>query len=806
MKVPLSWLKRHLDTDAEPAALAARMTALGLEVESVTDRSAALAPFTVAYVEAAAPHPNADRLRVCKVNTGSEVLDVVCGAPNARAGMKGVFAPIGAHIPGTGITLEKRAIRGVTGFGMLCSEREMGLSDDHEGIIELPEDAPVGAPFAAIMGLDDPLFDIAITPDRADCLGVLGIARDLAATGIGRFIDTEPKPIAGTFESPISVRLDFDPGSADACPFFAGRLIRGVANGPSPKWLQQKLMAVGLRPISALVDITNYVTLDRCRPLHVFDADSLAGGIHVRLARPGESLAALNDKTYSLAEGMTVVADDDGPVALGGVIGGTGTGCTEETTNVFIEAALFDPVRTAATGRRLAIESDARYRFERGVDLAGTMPGLEMATRLILEICGGEASRPVRAGSEPEWHREVMFRPGRVQSLGGLTIAEAECAEILDRLGFAPETRSGGLTVTVPSWRSDIDGEADLVEEVLRVKGYEAIPPVSMAADSAIAKPVTSHRQRRVRHARRLLAEAGLHDCVTWSFLSRDQAALFGGSENGLDLENPITSDLTTMRPSILPNLVAAVARNQARGFNDFGLFEVGPQYADATPDGQTTVAAGVRTGHNGPRHWQAVRRPIDAMDAKGDVFAVLDGLAIPTDRLTVTPDAPDYYHPGRSGQVRLGPKMILASFGEIHPEVIDRFDVAAPLVGFEIHLDALPPVKARPTRARPAYAVSDLPAVERDFAFVVDQEVPVESVFAAVRSLSGKLPGKVTVTDLSLFDVYQGAELGDGKKSLAIAVVLQPVEKTLTGEAIQAISDAIVAAVTKRTGGVLRA
>lgn len=806
MKLTLSWLKKYLNTTASPGELAERMTALGLEVESVTDRSAELAPFTVAYVEAAEQHPNADRLRVCKVNTGSEVLDVVCGAPNARAGMKGVFAPLGSHIPGTGITLEKREIRGVTGFGMLCSEREMGLSDDHEGIIELPGDAPVGAPYAQIAGLDDPVFDIAITPDRADCLGVLGIARDLAATGIGTLVQDDPGPVTGKFPSPVAVRLAFSDEAQSACPLFVGRYFRGVSNGPSPKWLQTQLLAIGLRPISALVDITNYVTFDLCRPLHVFDADKLAGGIHVRLANRGESLAALDDRDYALDQEMTVVADDSGPVALGGVIGGRPTGCEEDTKNVFLEAALFDPVRTATTGRKLQIDSDARYRFERGVDQAGTISGIEAATRLILEICGGEASELVIAGEEPDWHRSLNFSTARVGLLGGLNVASEECARIMDSLGFEPTDNGATLSVSVPSWRRDIDGEADLVEEVLRVKGFDEIPAVSMVHDGAVAAPAISVGQRKVRLARRILASRGLHDCVTWSFLSADHGALFGGPESGLDLENPITSELTTMRPTILPNLLTAVSRNQARDFADFGLFEVGPVYANRSPEGQSTMVAGVRTGHDGPRHWRMAQTPVGALDAKADALALLDTLGAPVERVTVTTDAPTYYHPGRSGQVRLGPKMILATFGEVHPELCKTMDVAPPIVAFEVHLDAIPQAKTRPTRARPAYHPSDLPAVDRDFAFVVDDAVTVEQLFVAVRSMSGKLPDKVTIHDLSLFDVYAGEGVPAGKKSLAIGLTLQPIKETLTGERIQEISDIIVSQVTKRTGGILRA
>jgi len=804
MKFTLSWLRRHLDTDADLDTITDRLTMLGLELEAVIDRAKDLAPFIVGYVEEATQHPNADRLKVCKVNTGVEILEVVCGAPNARAGMKGVFAPIGSYIPGTGITLETRAIRGVTGHGMLCSEKEMGLSEDHEGIIELPDDAPVGMPFAALAGLDDPVIDLAITPDRGDCFGVLGIARDLAAAGLGTLVTPDIETVPGGFDSPISVRLAFDADTANACPYFVGRYFRGIKNGPSPEWLRRQLSAVGLRPISALVDITNYVTLDRARPLHVFDADALAGGIHARLSR-GETLAALDDKTYTLDDAMTVIADDDGPVGLAGVIGGESTACTADTVNVFLESALFDPVRTAATGRKLNIVSDARHRFERGVDPAGAEPGMELASRMILDLCGGEASVPVFAGAAPDWERTVPFRPTRVHALGGLDVAKDECRAILGALGFECAGDGESLDVSVPSWRADIDGEADLVEEVLRVKGYDAIPPVSMPRESALPQPAVTPSQRRVRLARRVLAARGLDECVTWSFLGGAEANTFGGGAPELKLDNPISAELTDMRPSLLPNLIAAIGRNVARGFDDLGFFEVGPIYADDTPEGQATVAGGARRGNTGPRHWLEAPRAVDAFDAKADAFAVLAALGAPVDRFTVTQDAPDWYHPGRSGVIRLGPKNALAQFGELHPAVLAALDVTGPLVGFEVVLDNLPARKAKAATARPVPKVSDYPAVGRDFAFVVDDAVSAEKLLGAVRALSGKGPHKVDFTALGLFDVYTGEGVPEGRKSMALSVTLRPFERTLTDADIQAICDAIVAQVAKVTGGELR-
>ncbi|MBL27639.1 MAG: phenylalanine--tRNA ligase subunit beta [Rhodospirillaceae bacterium] len=805
MKFTLGWLRDHLDTDADLATITERLTALGLEVESVTDRASELASFTVAHVVEAVPHPNADRLRLCKVDTGSEVLDVICGAPNARTGIKAVFAPIGSIIPGSGMKLEKKPIRGITGYGMLCSEREMGLGDNHDGIIELPEDAPLGRPFAEVMGLDDPVIDIAITPNRGDCLGVLGIARDLAAAGLGRLKDAAPPAVPGTFASPISVRLAFDQDAANACPHFVGRTIRGVRNGPSPAWMQQRLMAVGLRPISALVDITNYVMLDRARPLHVFDADAIAGSIHVRLSRPGESLAALNDRTYTLDDAVTVVADDDGPVALGGVIGGEGTGCSPETTTVFLESALFDPIRTAATGRKLSVDSDARHRFERGIDREGCLPGAEFATRLILDICGGEASELAIAGEAPAGRGPVHFRPSRVHALGGLDMAKAESEAVLDRLGFASEDQGEVLSVSVPSWRNDIDGEADLVEEVLRVHGYDAIPAVSLQRAAAVAGALLTTPQRRRREVRRVLAARGMVEAVTWSFLPSAHATLFGGGAPELALANPISADLDMMRPSPLPNLVAAAQRNQDRGFDQIALFEVGPQYAGDSPDDQSVVAAGIRAGATGPRHWLAAGRPVDAFDAKADALAVLNECGVPVDRLQVVTETPSWYHPGRSGELRLGPKAVLARFGELHPGLLAEMDVDGPVVAFEVLMDALPIPKAKPTKARPLLAASDYPAVDRDFAFVVDEAVPVATFMQAIRSLSGKTPQKVEMTDVGVFDIYTGANVAEGKKSVALSVRFQPQDRTLTDADIQALVEAIVDKVSKATGGALR-
>ncbi len=803
MKFTLNWLKEHLDTSASLGAITDKLTMIGLELESVENRAERLAPFTVAHVVEARQHPDADRLKVCIVETGAGRVQVVCGAPNARTGMKGVFAPVGTVIPGTGMELKAGVIRGQASNGMLCSAREMGLGDDHSGIIELPEDAPVGEPFAKVLGLDDPIIDIAVTPNRADCLGVRGIARDLAAAGMGRLKPRKIEPVPGTFKSPIGVQLAFDADTANACPMFVGRYIRGVRNGPSPKWLQNRLTAVGLRPISALVDVTNFLTLDVSRPLHVFDADTIAQNLIVRLAKPGERLLALNGKEYVLTGDETVIADADGVLSLGGIIGGESSGCTESTVNVFVEAALFDPIRTAMTGRKHQILSDARYRFERGVDPAAVIAGMEAATRMILELCGGEASELVIVGAEPNWRRTYTLRLSRIPSLGGVDVPPDDAIRILRDLGFEVDRRTGSdtLEVTPPSWRGDVHGEADLVEEVVRIWGYDRIPAVPLPRESALPPAALTPVQRRARDARRALAGLGLVEAVTFSFLRRDHAALFGANNPALELANPISADLDMMRPSVLPNLVLAAKRNADRGFPDLGLFEVGPQFADDTPTGQALVAAGVRAGAYGPRHWGTPARPADAIDAKGDAMALLSALGLSIENAQVVAEAPAWYHPGRSGTIRLGPKTVLAYFGEIHPRILDALDVRGPVVGFEVFLDALPAPKAKGSKARPPLKLSPFQPVERDFAFIVDAAVPADKIVRAAKSAD-----KALVTDVTVFDVYQGKGVPEGKKSLAIAVRLQPTTRTLTDAEIEQIGQKIVAAVVKATGAALRA
>jgi phenylalanyl-tRNA synthetase beta chain len=794
MKTTVGWLKEHLETDAPPAVIADRLIMLGHDLEGVENRAAGLEPFTVASVVSAERHPNADRLRVCVVDTGEDRVQVVCGAPNAHTGMKGVFAPAGTVIPSTGAVLNETVIRGVASRGMLCSAHELGLGDDHEGIIELPEDAPIGTPYASFIGLGDPVFDIKVTPNRADCLGVRGIARDLAAAGLGCLKRLDTAPVPGRFHSPIGVRIE----DYSACPLFLARHIRGVRNGPSPAWLQNRLEAIGLRPISALVDITNFLTFDLNRPLHVFDAKRLAGDLTVRFARAGETLHALNGQEYALDTEITAIADHVSVQSLGGVIGGEATGCTETTTEVFIEAALFDPIRTAATGRKLNIVSDARYRFERGLDPAFVEDGLEIATRLMLEFCGGGASEIVRAGQVPDWRRHYLLRAQRPATLGGLHVPHEESIAILTALGCKVEGSVGGdLVVEPPSWRGDIVGEADLVEEVLRIKGYNSIPAVPLEREQPLSRPALSLTQRRAEIVRRTLAERGLTEAVTFSFISAREAELFGGAKPELRLVNPISTDLDAMRPSLLPGLIAAARRNADRGFPDAALFELGPLYRDDTPAGQMLVAAGVRGGHTGPKHWRVPAREVDLFDVKSDALAALAAMGAPADNTQVSADPPSWYHPGRAGTLRLGPK-VLGAFGELHPAVLQALDARAPIAGFEVFLDAVP--ESRAGRARPPLRLAMFQPIERDFAFIVDRNLAADALLRAARGVDRKL-----VAEIRLFDVYEGAGLPEGKKSLAITVVLQPQERTLTDAEIETFSQRLIAQVEKATDGQLR-
>ncbi|MCW0233560.1 MAG: phenylalanine--tRNA ligase subunit beta [Ferrovibrio sp.] len=802
MKFTLSWLKSHLDTNASLDEIAAKLTAIGLEVEGIEDRAALFAPFIVAEVRKAEQHPNADKLRVCEVFTGAETFQVVCGAPNARAGMKGIFAPVGSTVPGTQLLLKAANIRGVASNGMLCSEREMGLTDEHTGIIDLPLDTPLGAPMAKVFGLDDPVIEIKLTPNRGDCLGVRGIARDLAAAGLGTLRPLEIAIVPGAYASPITVSLDFPAGAERACPIFVGRHIRKVKNGPSPAWLQQRLKAIGLRPISALVDITNFFTYDLGRPLHVFDAAKVKGNIQARLAKAGEKLLALDGKEYALDDSITVIADEAGPEGLGGVMGGEHTGCSFETTEVFVESAWFDPLRTAATGRKLGIHSDARHRFERTVDPAFVKSGIDVATAMILDLCGGEPGETVIAGKEPDWKKTVTLRPTRLLGLVGFDLPVAEQTRILTALGFKVTTAGDALSVEVPSWRPDIDGEADLVEEIARLHGFDAIPAEPLPPLRAVPAPALTAAQRRVRMAKRALAARGLTEAITYSFIRKAEAEAFGGGQEELLLVNPISADMDAMRPSILPGLMAATKRNMDRGSMDVALFEVGPQYASVAMDGQAMVATGLRRGATGARHWRDKSRAVDAYDAKADALAALSAAGVDVGPLMVMDGAPGWYHPGRSGTLRLGPKTILAAFGELHPRALQAMDVKGPLVGFEVYLDRIPASRAKPgVRTKPALRLSELQAVERDFAFIVDAGVAAETLLKAVRGAD-----KALIARTSVFDVFAGPGIPEGRKSLAITVRLEPSQQTLTDAEIEAVAKKIVAAAEKACGATLRA
>jgi len=799
MKFTLSWLKDHLDTSATLEEICDRLPMLGLEVESVEDRAKDLDAFTVGYVVEAKQHPNADRLRVCLADTGDGEVQVVGGAPNARTGMKGVFAPAGVTIPGTGMELKQGVIRGEESNGMLCSEREMGLSDEHDGIIELAEDAPVGAKFAEVAGLDDPVIDIAITPDRADCLGVRGVARDLAAAGLGTMKPLDTTPVPGTCQSPINWRVELPDQDPPLAPFVVGRYFKGVKNGPSPAWMRDRLTAIGLRPISALVDITNYVMMDLGRPLHAYDADKVTGDIFIRLASKGEKYLALDGREYEFDDEMIVIGDDHGVDDLAGIMGGERSGCGDETTNMFLEAAIFDPVRTAATGRKLGIHSDARYRFERGLDPTGPWWGSEIAARLVLEICGGEASELVVHGAEPDWKRTYTLRHSRIENLTGVKVPEADAIRILETLGFEVSGSGEAIECVVPPWRvGDVIGEVDLVEEVIRVWGYDHIPNSSMETEHVVPHPALTSAQTRERMAKRVLAARDMAEAVTFSFLSSKEAALFDGGADELKLINPISAELDVMRPSLLANLLAAAGRNANMGHPDLALFEVGPQYDNATPEGQQEVAGGIRTGQTAARDWTKAARAVDAFDAKADALAVLEALGAPVQNMQVSTDAPGWYHPGRSGTLRLGPNAF-AHFGEIHPRVLREMDVRGPAAGFEVFLAKIPEPRSKGP-ARQLLKLSPFQPVNRDFAFLVDADVPAEKLIRAAQGADRQL-----VSEVRLFDEYAGKGMPEGKKSLAIAVTLQPTDATLTDEDLEAVSKKIVAQVEKHAGGELR-
>ncbi|MBR0971921.1 phenylalanine--tRNA ligase subunit beta [Bradyrhizobium japonicum] len=802
MKFTLSWLKDHLETDEPLDRLAEKLTMIGLEVENIEDKATALKPFTIAKVISAEQHPNADRLRVCMVDTGNGAapVQVVCGAPNARAGLVSVFSAPGTYIPGKDITLGVGTIRGVESRGMLCSAAELQISNDHDGIMELPADAPIGAAYAEWAAVGDPVVEINLTPNRQDCTGVHGIARDLAAADMGKFKDPTIKPIKGEFPCPVKVTVE----DATLCPGFALRLVRGVKNGPSPEWLQKRLTAIGLRPINALVDITNFMTYDRARPLHVFDARKVKGNLVVRRARDGETLLALDGRTYNLDPATCVIADEHGVESLAGIMGGEASGCDEATTDVLIESALWNEINIAQTGRKLGINSDARYRFERGVDPAFMVPGLELATKLVMETCGGTPSENVVVGKAFGDDRVIDFPVTEVKRLSGIEVPQPEMKRILTHLGFMMAGPGPVVKVAVPSWRTDVHGKADIVEEVVRIYGVDKVPMTPFERGEDARKSVLTPLQLRTRRAKRALAGRGIVEAVTWSFITKAAAKLFGGGQRELEVANPIAADLSDMRPTLLAGLIAAAQANADRGFGDVALFEVGQIFKGDRPQDQFMAASGVRRGFASSeglgRHWSGSAQA-DVFDAKADALAVLAAAGAPMQALQIIAGGPAWLHPGRSGTIQIGPQNVLGHFGEMHPRALEALGADGPLMVFEVILDRVPEAKKKPTRAKPVIELSAFQPVSRDFAFIVDRTVKAGDIVRAAQGVDKKL-----ITGVNVFDVYEGKGIDDDKKSIAIAVTIQPREKTLTDQEIEAVAAKIVAEVTKKTGGTLRA
>ncbi|ESQ74542.1 phenylalanine--tRNA ligase subunit beta [Asticcacaulis sp. AC402] len=790
MKFSLSWLKDHLDTTADIDAVAAAMTMAGLEVEDIHDPSKALKVFSVARVVEAARHPNADKLQVLQVDTIDGRKEIVCGAPNARAGMTTIYAPIGAYVPGLGVTLVEKPVRGVTSNGMMCSAAELELGDDHDGILDLSGDLDVGTPAAVVFGAE-PVIDFEVTPNRPDWLGVHGIARDLAATGLGTFKDTAITAVPGQFACPVAIKVD-----GEACQVFAGRVIRGVKNGPSPAWLQAKLKSIGLKPISALVDITNYLSFDRARPLHVYDLSKLSGSVIVAgLAPDGEHLEALDGKTYALNGEMCAIMDSSGVIGLAGVMGGESTKVDETTTDVFVESAWFDPIRTAQTGRTLSLFSDAQYRFARGVDPESAVPGLELATKLILDLCGGEPSELVVAGEAPARRPDVAFDPAYVKRLTGLDVPADEITKILTALGFGVAADG---TVSVPSWRRDVDGKADLVEEIARIYGFDKLPATPLPTIAPRPGGVLTAQQAKARAARRALAALGYSEAVTWSFMRQDWAALFGGGADALVLANPIASELNCMRPAVLPNLLEAAGRNAARGQYGVQLFEIGPVYFGLEPGDQKPVIAALRAPDKA-RHWTNARED-NLFALKGDLLSLLETVGVPVASLSLVQGSnAAHWHPGRSARLQLGPKQVIAEFGELHPAVLKAMDLDGAYVGFEIRVDNLPVGKAKSGKSRGALTLSSLMPLTRDFAFLLADTAAAGDLVRAIKGAD-----KALIGDARVFDVYTGQGVPDGHKSLAVEVVLTPTDKTLTEPEIDALSQKVIAAAQK-AGAVLR-
>lgn len=792
MKFTLSWLKDFLDTNASVDEIAERLTAIGLEIEEVVDPLAAVKDLIVVSVDECVAHPDSDHLHVLKVNTGKELVQIVCGAPNARAGMKGILARPGDYVPAFGDKLKAGKIRGVESFGMMCAEDELGVGPDHTGIIECPEDAVVGASITTVYP-SDPVFDVSITPNRGDCMSVYGIARDLAAAGLGTLKTPKHNVTVCAFKSDVKLSNE---ATEIGAPFFTLREIRGVKNGASPKWMQDRLTAVGLRPISALVDVTNYFNITFGRPLHVFDADKVKGQITVRSARDGEKLTALDGKEYALSDGMVVIADENGVESIAGIMGGEASGCEESTTRVLLESAYFTPESIAKTGQKLILTSDSRQRFERGVDPASTIPfGADMAAQMIAELCGGECSELIVTGKEPERPAPIAFDPHRVEKLCGVDVPADICKEILEKLGCVVKPDGNLFSVVRPTWRSDISGSHDLVEEVLRIYGYDKLPEIALPRPNGV-HGILQPKQRREVSVRRAMANRGGCQTITWSFMSSKDAVPFR-TENAVLIANPISADLNEMRPNLLPNLVSAARSNITKGTFDGCLFEVGPQFFGFKPMEQETVACQLRFGQATPRHWAVAQRPVDVFDAKADALAALDAAEAPQS-VQIVREAPAWYHPGRSGAVKIG-KTVLAYFGELHPKILKAMDVKTTVCACEVFLDRLPPAKKKNGKGVKTLKLSAFTPIFRDLAFLVDRKVDADKIVSAAKNTD-----KVLITDVSVFDLYEGEALGD-KKSVAIQLTIQPVEKTMTDEEIESVCRRVVGAVGVATGATLR-
>ena len=794
MKFTLSWLKEHLDTNATVEEIAERLTSIGLEVEEVYNPAASLNGFVTAKVEKCEMHPDSDHLHLLSVNNGKEMLQVVCGAPNVKLGTIGIFASVGTVIPCYNEKLTVGKIRGVESFGMLCSEKELCIGDDHNGIIELPADTKIGAPAADILNID-PVIEISITPNRAECLGVRGVARDLAASGLGTLKPLEIKKTNASFKCPINIRVE----AADACPVYTGRYIKGVNNhAETPKWMKDRLSAIGLHPISPLVDVTNYLNYDLARPLHVFDADKLKGDLVIRMAKDGELFTSLEDKEYKLDNQSLGICDDDGVQCLGGVMGGIAKGCSADTVNVLLESASFNPECIARTGRHFQIESDSRYRYERWVDPNSNVMGSDYATSLILDICGGEASEIVICGQENYCAKPVTLRYERIKTLAGIDVSKEEILRILTALGFKLTDKGNKVEAISPTWRGDIEFEADLVEEVVRMVGLDNIPATSLPHENFPQLTLSSKQQRSVivRHE---LASRGMYETVTWSFTDSKLCQPFRKGREAVLLMNPIASELDEMRPSVLPNLLLAAHNNIARGLNNVSLFEVGPEFYGCRPTEQGSVVAGVRCGMTSNKHWSGNERAYDVFDAKADALAAIAAANGPWDSAQITTDAPEYYHPKRSGTFRLG-KNVLAYFGEIHPAVLKVYDIDCRVMAFEVFLDNIPLPRGGAGKAKKKLELINLQSVDKDLAFVVSKDVAAANIIAAAKNADRQY-----ISDVNIFDIFEGGNLPEDKKSVALTVTFQPKEKTFTAQELDGLMKKVILEVGKKVDGVLR-